>query len=133
MSIELSWDEHSDNVIRYDFPGQWDWQDFILAFNRTLEMARTLDGAHYDVIDDLLKSPHLPPGSGITHVYGVFKRKPANCGITVIVTRSAFVRALVEVLLKVHPDARHAFAITSTLEEARAIIAQMRKAANEPA
>ena len=110
MSIELSWDEHSDNVIRYDFPGQWDCQDFILAFNRTLELARTLDGAHYDVIGDLL-----------------------NCGITVIVTRSAFVRALVEVLLKVHPDARHAFAITSTLEEARAIIAQMRKAANEPA
>jgi hypothetical protein len=44
----------------------------------------------------------------------------------VVVTRSAFVRSLVEILGRVYPETRRAFTVASTLEEARALIAQAR-------
>lgn len=133
MGIELTWDADSENVIRYDFPVQWGWHDFLNGFEHSLEMAQTLHGARYDVIGNFLESPHLPPGSGITHVFGVFKRTLPNCGVTVVVTHSAFIRALMEVLFKVHPETRRAFALAGSLEEARSLIAQARATAGDSA
>lgn len=126
MSVEVTWDAQSENVVLYRFSGAWDWQDFINASERSAELVQTLNGQRYDVIGSFLESPRLPSSSGSTHVYKMFQRRQPNTGLTVLVTRSALVRALIEILGKAHPETRHAFAVVSTLEEARARIAQAR-------
>ncbi len=133
MSIEVTWDEQSENVLLYRFSGVWDWPDFTRAIERSIELAQTLNGQRYDVIGCFLASSRVPAGAGISYVYSAFKRKPANCGVTVVVTRSAFVRSLVEILGRVYPETRRAFTVASTLEEARALIARVRETPSEPA
>lgn len=126
MGIEVIWDDTLENVIVYHFQGRWTWQEFLMGFEQELGMAKGLDGARYDVIGNLIESHPLPPGSGISHVYGIFKRYPGNWGVTLIVSGSAFIRAMLNVGTKVHPDARNGFIISDTVENARAIIRQKR-------
>lgn len=126
MGIELKWDDTLENVLVYRYQGRWTWQEMLVEFEKELDMAKTLNGARYDVINDMTESQPLPPGSGISHVYGIFKRYPSNWGVTLIVSGSAFIRAMLNVGTKVHPDARNGFIISDTVENARAIIGQKR-------
>jgi hypothetical protein len=135
MGITLTWDADEPNglsdVVHYHFTDKWTWGDFLVMFNTELEMAASIAPRPYAVIGNLLRSQPLPPGIGITYVYGIFKRYPANHEITVIVTPNAFVRALLAVGIRVHPDARDTFFQVGTLEEARALILRKR-AEKEP-
>ncbi|MDX1994226.1 MAG: hypothetical protein SF029_17705 [bacterium] len=125
MGIEVVWDEQVENVIVYKFQAKWTWHEFLVAFyEHELPMAQFLDGQPYAVIGDLLNSQPLPPGSGITHVYGIFKKYPANHTLTMIVTPNSFVRTLLSVGMRVYPETRTAFASVDTLDEARNQIRQ---------
>lgn len=126
MGITLSWDQELDNLLIYKFDGKWTWQEFLLCFEEELEFARNLNGQRYDVLADTLTSQPLPPGSGISHVYGVFKRYPDNWGKTAIVTKSRFLITMLTVGKKVHADARESFVLAQTLDEARELIREER-------
>ncbi len=125
MGIDYSWDGGGARICRMHFPDQWTWDEFLRVVEQVQDDGRQFE-ERYDVIADFLESPRLPPGSGITHAYAVFRRMPPNAGLTVVVTRSAFVRSLVEILGKVHPETRRAFAAVSTPEQALALIARVR-------
>jgi len=122
MGITISWDQELDNFLIYKFDGKWTWQDFLLCFEEELEIARSLNGQRYDVVADTLTSQPLPPGSGISHVYGVFKRYPDNWGKTVIVTKRRFLKTMLTIGKKVHADAGEAFISADTMAEARQLI-----------
>lgn len=119
MAVQVSWDTEMEAVILYEFIGKWTWQEFLLGFEQEIEMAATLNGREYDVIGDTSEGPHLPGGSGITHIYSIFRRYPANWGVTMIVTHSSFIRAMYKVGARVHPDAKNAFVIVGDIDEAR--------------
>ncbi len=127
MPISVDWDAALPNTILYDFQEHWTWQEYYQAFERSLELAAALGGARYDVIGDLLRSSGLPSGSGITHVYSTLKRAPDNYGLTVVVSSSSFVRALVEVLHRVYPDTQRKLIVAPTLEAARQLIVEQRR------
>lgn len=126
MGITLSWDDEVENLLIYKFDGKWTWGDFLQKFDEEVKIAETLNGQRYDVVADTLNSQPLPPGSGISHVYGVFKRYPQNWGKTIIVTQSRFLKMMVSVGQKVHADARDAFILGGSLEEARTIVLDLR-------
>lgn len=128
MPIAIDWHPDLPKVILYRFAEHWTWDEFHQAFGRSLELAAERPGERYDVIGDFSNAPMLPPGSGISHVYSAFRRTPANCGLTVVITTSRFIRAMVEVMYKVHPDTRLRFAIAPTAEDAWRLIAQQRAA-----
>lgn len=124
MTVNVTWDTEEDNTILYKFIGKWTWQEFLLGFEKEIEMAASLGDTPYFVIGDTRQGPWLPGGSGITHIYSVFKRYPKNWGITMIVTQSGFIRAMYKVGARVHPDAKNAFNIVASIEEAREAIRQ---------
>ena len=126
MAVNVGWDTKMEDVILYEFTGKWTWQEFLLGFEREIEMAASLDGRRYDVIGDTSEGPNLPGGSGITHIYSIFRRYPKNWGVTIIVTRSSFIRAMYKVGARVHPDAKNAFIIVGDIDEARALIRERR-------
>lgn len=122
MTVTVMWDNELEDVIRYQFIGRWTWQEFLLGFEQEVRMVQSLHGRRYDVIGDTMESAVLPGGSGLTHIYSVYRRYPQNWGITMIVTQSSFVRAMYKVGERLHPDTKNAFIIVPTLEEARTTI-----------
>lgn len=131
MGITLSWDNKVENLLIYKFEDQWTWGDFLLKFEEEVKLAAGLRGQRYDVVADTLTSQPLPPGSGISHVYGVFKRYPKNWGKTIIVTESRFLKMMISVGQKVHADARDAFIVAGSIEEARTTVRDLRRIAQE--
>ncbi|MGQ9889473.1 MAG: hypothetical protein ACUVSX_13425 [Aggregatilineales bacterium] len=126
MCIDYWWDDSDGgHICRMRFHGHWTWDEFVRVTEQLHDEGRQLN-ERYDVIADFLESPRLPPGSSITHAYNVFRRLPPNIGLNVVITRSAFVRAMTEILAKVHPETRRYFAVVSTLEQAQEVIAQAR-------
>ncbi len=125
MSIEVTWDDQLNDVIIYHFTDKWTWNEFLVAFEQyEVAMASSLNGRPYAVIGNLLQSQPLPPGSGVQHVYGVFKKYPTNWKMTVIVTPSNFVRTLLTVGKRLHPDTRDGFIAVNTLDEAHQAICE---------
>lgn len=122
MPISINWDSQIDNVVYYKFEGAWSWQDFLMAFEEEQRMAESVAPQRYDVIGDLTSSNPLPQGSGISHVYSIFKRYPPNWGCTMIVTTNAFARTLFTVGVRVHPDTHDGFRLARTITEARQVI-----------
>jgi hypothetical protein len=126
MAIHVSLNERVSNVIDYNFEADWTWNDFELAFEEELRLGESFDGARYDVIVDVLKSERVPVGSGIVSVYNSFKRSPPNSGIAVILTRSAFIRRLFDIMMRVYPDTRNNYFIAQSQNDARDIIERQR-------
>lgn len=131
MSITYSWDEDGVRICRVRFCGHWTWDEFLHIAECVRNEGQQLT-ERFDIINDFLEAPHLPSGSGVTHAYAVFRRLPPNTGLVVVVTQSAFVRALVEILGKVHPETRRTYVAASTLEQARALIEQARADTSAP-
>lgn len=126
MTVTVMWDNELEDVICYQLIGRWTWQEFLLGFEQEVRMVQSLHGRRYDVIGDTTESAVLPGGSGLTHIYSVYRRYPRNWGITMIVTQSSFVRAMYKVSERLHPDTKNAFIIVPTLEEARTTIRDRR-------
>ena len=126
MTVNVAWDSEIEDVIVYQFLHKWTWDEFLLAFNEECLMAKAIGNRQYDVIGDTSQGATLPIGAGITHIYSVYKRYPKNWGITMIVTQNGFLRTMHKIGARVHPDAKNAFVVVSTLEEARNAIRERR-------
>lgn len=79
-------------------------------------------------MSDLSNAPTPPPGFGLSHVYSVLRRAPANHGLTVVITNNRFIQTMVGVARRVYPDLRYRFDSASTMEEAWQLITQKRLA-----
>lgn len=126
MAIEVTWDEHLPNLIRYTFPQRWKWDEYLAGFEQELSLAQTLNNERYDVIGDFLNSPYLPTGSGINLVYNAFKKSKHQRGLVVVVTNNLLIRTMVEVGTKAYSETRNAFATTNSITQAYAIIEKSR-------
>ncbi len=126
MTVTVTWDSELEDVILYQFIGEWTWQEFLLGFEEEIRMTQSLHGRRYDVIGDTTEGSVLPGGSGLTHIYSVYRRYPKNWGITIIVTQGSFIRAMYKVGERIHPDTKNAFVIVPNLEKARATIRERR-------
>lgn len=126
MAIEVDWDEHLPNLIRYRFPLRWKWDEYLVAFEQELILAQTLNNQRYDVIGDFLSSPSLPTGSGINLVYNAFKKSKHQRGLVVVVTTNLLIRTMVEVGTKAYSETRNAFATTNSITQAYSIIENSR-------
>lgn len=128
MAVTVNWDTQLERTVFYRFDGRWTWHDFLQAFARQLELAASLRGARYDVLAEVTPGTSLPAGPAIAYVYGVYRRYPANWGITAVATPNPFIHAMFDVGFAVHPDARPRFFVVDNLQAARAVIQNSRGA-----
>jgi hypothetical protein len=127
MEIPIAWDTKHDDVIVYQFPPQWNWQDFLNAFDKELAMAAERPLSPYYVIGDILTSQRLPPGSAITQIHTIYKRYPKNWRSTIILTPSTFIHAMYNIGARMYPNIAQRIRIASNYDDAYALIESMRE------
>lgn len=92
MPIEVQWDNDERTIMRVDYPEAWSWEEMYDAQTLGKEMADEI-GHPYDVIHDLRKTTHLPPGA-FSNLRRIMSRMhPLNRG-NVYVGMNPFIRAV---------------------------------------
>jgi hypothetical protein len=124
MSINVQWDNDEHTLVRWDFIGMWDWNDFLAAQKASNDLINTVPHT-VDIISDVSQSPHVPPGAiGRFRTYR--RNDPANAGRVVLVGASIYIKTIVEIFRGMFPKTGGNFTFADSLEEARATLTAKR-------
>ena len=124
MPIHVNWNDEAKQVIRVDYEGKWEWDEFFDANKQTQALMGGVDH-RVDVIADM-KNGHMPTtGASFTFAKNSFRTLPANWGVMVIVT-SLFIGKLVDVFKQLDRQFGSKLYTASTVEQAHDIIQKQR-------
>ena len=129
MGIEVVWDNEEKTIIRYDYGSAWTWEDYWAASQSAREMLKTV-AYEVDIIANF-EAGMRPPLSAISHFKQSLDTTPENLGVVVVAGRDDLLKALVSIFNKIYDQFRLTVLIASSLDEARAILAE-RRARNPP-
>ena len=125
MGVVVDWTDTEKKIIRYDFPGQWTWDELYAAMNQVNEMMATVPYNVYVVIS-FERSKGIPPGA-LTHLrIGTLKAAP-NWGGGVFIGVSTLLTALLNTFTLINKKLGDRYAIAKDNEEAMAIIRKWRE------
>ncbi len=60
MSINVTWDNAEHTVVRWEFDGVWEWEEFFDAFAQSKALVQSSSDRSVAVICDMRRSPRLP-------------------------------------------------------------------------
>lgn len=121
MPFVLQWDNAEKTIIyiRYE---RWTWADFYGAAKESAELALNVDH-RVDIIAHLVDG-FIPQGNAFSHSGSVLKQENDKLGIIVIVTSNRFAVSLMQVSSRIVPGWQKKYRVSSTLADARDLIAQ---------
>lgn len=122
MSVHVTWDNNDHTVLRYDFDGDWQWEEFQTAFRRAREMLETV-GHIVDVIADFRTSSSVPTETLARLAY-VGSSSPINLGNTILVGSNTFSMTTLALFRTFYSNVAHVFDTAYSLERARALLAK---------
>ena len=117
MSIVISWDNPEKTIIRWDFDGVWDWDEYGAVKVGFDAMLREVDHT-VGVIADMRHSPTLPKNAFTRFKYFT-RTTPPNRGLMVFVGTNMLVRVAVETLGRAFKELSQDIAFADTVEDAR--------------
>ncbi len=120
MSINVQWDNEEHTLVRWDFIGTWDWNDFLAAQKASNELISSVPH-RVDIIGDVSGSHQIPPGA-IARFRTYRRDDPPNAGRVVLVGASAYIRTMVEIFRGIFPNTGGNFTFADSLEEARSAL-----------
>lgn len=122
MSINVSWDNLKQTVIRWDFEQQWTWHDVESARQLTAIMTQSVDHNAVDVIWDLRRVLSLPtPLTFAVNVPDEFFDR--TTGSIIITNANTHIYATVRALTAFNRTLGYHLGFVDTLEEAREMLA----------
>ena len=121
MSIVINWDNPEKTIIRWDFSGAWNWDEYGAVKVGFDAMLREVDHT-VDVIANLQHSPTLPRNAFTKFKYFT-RTTPPNRGLIVFVGTNLLVRVTVETLGKAFKELAQYIAFADTVESARHMLA----------
>jgi hypothetical protein len=123
MAIDVVWDDDSQSILRWDFSADWSWDEYQLAFDRSLEMVSSVSH-RVDVIPNVIETQKLPAGA-LAQFKRVYDNSPDNTHLILITGGNSFVNAVIKTFARVYriPTWRTA----RTLADAREMIRQDRQ------
>jgi hypothetical protein len=124
MPISVSWDNDDKTTIRYDFNGQWTWDEFRVSSENAFAMTRSVSHT-VDSISNFDPTTTLPPNA-LFQFRRAMTTAPKNRGVTVIVGGALFVRTMVGVFGKLNRQLGERLLLADTLDQARARLAERR-------
>lgn len=95
-TIVFGWDNTEQTVVRLTLLDNWTWADFYSINNEVVALLRSTD-RRVHLLLDYSQTRTVPLGGFITHLRNVLQAYPANCGLTIIVTRNMLVQRLIGV------------------------------------
>ena len=117
MSINVQWDNEEHTLVRWDFIGMWDWNDFLAAQKASNDLINSVPHT-VNIISDVSRSPHVPPGA-IARFRTYRRVDPENAGRVVLVGASIYIKTIVEIFRGMFPNTGGNFTFANSLEEAR--------------
>ncbi len=131
MSVQVQWDNDDHTVLRYDVQGHWTWNEFYESFAQARTMLQTVSNTVDFIVNpaDFRSRGYIPSGM-ISRVVQLYRSIPPNTGSTVIVGGGDFFRIINNVSRGFYPRIAARYHFTDTLDEARALLAQLRE--NKP-
>jgi hypothetical protein len=120
MPITVRWDNEAKTVIRYDFEGYWDWDEFRTAANEAFAFTRSVQH-RVDSISYFRAGSDLP-SDALFQFNRIMKTAPENRGTTVIVGGSMFINNLVSIFSKIYKPLGQKLRLATTLNEARDLL-----------
>ena len=129
MSVRAYWVNEEKTVVRYDFEGNWTWDELYPVFQEALAMERSVPH-RVDVILDMTRAGRLP-ANALLHVKNISDKQPDNIGLTVIVSPNQFVGSLYTIGVRFYAKIAYYFRVTKTFDEANAVIAAAREEASQ--
>ncbi len=124
MSIQVYWEDDEKTILRYDFEGDWTWDELYTVFNQGVDMASAVDH-RVDAIADMRHSGRIP-GHAISHLRTIADRQTQNVNLRIIVTTNTFILTIYRTGAKVYRQIPRYFQVVGTIEEAHKIIAEDR-------
>lgn len=121
MSIKVKWDNAEKMILRYNFEGDWTWQELDMMWRQSEQMVEGLT-ERYDVILDVRQMNGIPRNA-LQVIRDQFEVHSPNGGLTVLVGANALMRAILDVLTRIKPQGFGHYRCASTLEEAYQLIA----------
>lgn len=120
MAIKVIWDDETKTILRYDFIGNWTWNEFYAA---SAEFHAQLDSVDHkvDTIINLTDSAGMP-GNVLSQAYSAFQNQhPNDTGLNVIVSKGMLIQILVNTFSRVYSNFTENFEIhlVFSLEDAR--------------
>jgi hypothetical protein len=120
MGINVQWDNDDHTLVRWDFVGEWNWDDFLAAQKASNDFINSVTHT-VDIIVDVSKSQHLPPGAiGRFRTYR--RDDPENTGRAVVVGASIYIRTMVDIFRGMFPNTGGNFTFANSLDEARSAL-----------
>lgn len=115
MSVNAYWFSEDERIIRFDFFGDWTWQEFYLAFEQSQQMRAAVSG-RVDTIIDMSSSGRLP-NNVLSHLVRVTSRVSKNPGLAVVVSSDRFILALYQASTRMYRQVAKRFRIAPTVAE----------------
>ncbi len=132
MNITVDLQPELENVIAFTFKPGWTWDDFFAGLDIEKNLLSSFNGERYDVIANFEATSSVPVGNAIGHVRRSLETaRKYNRGLTVVVSKSGYIRALVNTLVRMVPAFRDSFIAVDSLSEAFEIIKRSREMKSE--
>ena len=122
MPIEVGWDNDEKTTLRYDYEGNWSWEELYEISNKALEMFNSVPH-RVDTIHNHTNSTYIPRGA-LSHAQRLLAQYPENWGISVVVGTNPLLKALMLVFRKVYRQMGERHFMAATLEQARQLLAK---------
>jgi hypothetical protein len=120
MSINVQWDNEQHTLLRWDFIGVWNWDDFLAAQKESNDLITSVPHK-VDIISNVSQSHHLPPGAiGRFRMYR--RDDPENTGRVVVVGASIYIKTMVDIFRGMFPNTGGNFTFANSLDEARSVL-----------
>jgi hypothetical protein len=125
MSIITSWVDPEKTIARYEFVGQWTWDEMSVAIKEMYAMLGSVPHK-VDIIIDLSGSSGEPPRGMLAHLRAGTMEARNNWNSGVFVGVSPFVRVLLNTFRRVEPRLAKRYAVANTIQEAQTLILNRR-------
>jgi hypothetical protein len=123
MGIHLNWLDSEQKAVLWTFDADWT----IEAFYRVVELCGLMVGNQpFDIVVDMAKVQGTP--SEILNLFAARQMSlPQNYGVMIVVSDNLFITRLLSVLNR-QPLSRNRYLFVSTLDEARVLVEERRRA-----
>jgi hypothetical protein len=116
MGVRVSWDNPDRDIIRFEFDGEWNWDELHAASDQATDMLDT-SVKTVDFIMDI-RSTNKIPGDVMSHAERLASGSHARRGLMVVVGANKLLRTLSGGLRKLFPVATQNVILAADMEEA---------------
>jgi hypothetical protein len=115
-SVEIKWDNEEKTILRYNFSGDWTWDEYLERLNEGRSMMADINHP-VCVLNDMQKMGKLPPNFAST-AKSVISSRPKNTGLAIFLTSNAFFKVMYRVLAQLIPNVPTDYILVTSEEEA---------------